>query len=297
MLIMIIGLAILGFASTGHFLGKPLNTDGIKSWNVWGRVLFFVGLIPSVIIVGLAFLDNLQPYQQYIISFWDLLTKFVSLPLVQFVVGGGGLLIFGVKYWRVAQAEKGYKIKADKVLDQPFISRNKTHYRSAGILVENVGNGDVTCVAKLVRFEKYVSEKKMEIVDIKELNPNGYYLQWDDGRAFASVGKYRPRKIELADNYEERDFFRHGRLLFDNSYIRHLDVGKYFVEIDILRLSGGRGQIKMYTIEGILGIEIYYDKSPSPISGDGVFVLWIEKERGKSEKSKTTKGRKKGSPH
>jgi len=89
MLIMVIGLAMLGFASTGHFLGKPLNTNGIRLWNTWGRLLFFIGLIPTIIIVGIVFLDNLQPYQQYTLPVSDSLIKFFSNPLVLLLLGLG----------------------------------------------------------------------------------------------------------------------------------------------------------------------------------------------------------------
>jgi hypothetical protein len=164
-----------------------------------------------------------------------------------------------------------YEVKTTEILDSPFLAR-ETLYKKAGILVENVGDGDVRCVAKLTKIEKIkVQHKNIVTVPVKvsEVNPRGYYLRWDDGKNGCVVTKFRPRTIEIADAYDDRAFYRHGHLLFEQAYKTPLEDGHYyFVSIDIFRVSDNN-HVRIKTFEMVLGM-LYSEK--------GTHVKWLHKD-------------------
>jgi hypothetical protein len=295
MVTLIIGASVWSFGSTGIFVGGGKIDENLrKILRTVGAILFWFGFATTVVTVSSLFIEFMKPYKLYVLNALGILSTLFSSPLLWIILVITGLFFVSFSYLQKRQIEKGFNAKTEKVLDYPFDCRGEKLYKTAGILVKNTGIGDMNCVAKLVKVEKIIKEKKVKSIPIaiKELNPNGYDLQWDNGNSNCVITKQKPRKIDLANAYDDyENYFRKGRLCFENGYTSPLETGAYFIEVDIFRISGNK-QIKINTVEGILGVSLYFNHFPSPVSGDGVHIVWLEDKEEKRSISKKT-GKKK----
>lgn len=268
----LLGLGMVLIGSTGKFIKAEIDSNDrpILKRTGWGIFwLFLIAALFEVVLPG-----KLKDFISFLLS-----------PLTLWLMVGLSICILfvylGVVYVKKARVEKGYRVETDKILDEPFDCRGETLYKTAGILVENSGIAEIRCVAKLSKIMKFTKEEnKIDTIPIKikKLNPNGLNLRWDDSLGACTIKKQRPRRIDLVNSYDDyENYFRKGRLCFENGYTSPLETGAYLIEIDIFRISGNN-QVKINTVQGVLGISIYYKSLPSPVSGDGVSVIWHEED-------------------
>jgi hypothetical protein len=268
----LLGLGMVLIGSTGKFIKAEIDSKDrpILKKTGWGIFwLFLIAALFEVVLPG---------------KLKDFISFLLSPSTLWRMVGLGICILFvylGVVYIKKVRVEKGYRVETDKILDEPFDCGGETLYKTAGILVENSGIAEIRCVAKLSKVMKFTKEEnKIDTIPIKikKLNPNGLNLRWDDGLGACTIKKQRPRRIDLVNSYEDyKNYFRKGRLCFENGYTSPLETGAYLIEIDIFRISGNN-QIKINTVQGVLGISIYYKSLPSPVSGDGISVIWHEED-------------------
>lgn len=115
----------------------------------------------------------------------------------------------------------------------------------ASIRVENIGNSEIHCFAKLTKLAmidrktiwKPYTGDKIEVFPIDTINPRGSYLQWDDGKESIVLKNGFPHTIRLVDNKASLLFFE-----APSYYIFRRDIldGIFRIEIEILEFQNNK---------------------------------------------------------
>ena len=136
-------------------------------------------------------------------------------------------------------AELSYSLRATFVITGDY----------ASVRVENIGDGEIRCCAKLTGLTR-IKNGKRELVNLDDINPRGSFLIWDKGEESVYI-KETPRTIILVGErlpllfygWTEKRFLLHG-----------FDYPKDFeFEITLFRKSDSK-LVEMETVKRVLNI-------------------------------------------
>ena len=138
-------------------------------------------------------------------------------------------------------SQSSNKLRIKSVIEGKDNSNIKEY---ASIRVENVGNDEIRCFAKLTKFSMIYRQAvydprtaKIENFHIDAINPKGSYLQWDDGNESADLKNGFPHMIRLVDKKAFLLFFG-----APNHYVfpRHTLDGWFRIEIELLKYQNNK---------------------------------------------------------
>jgi len=183
-------------------------------WRIWGTsfIIWIILLIRDKYATDILFWLGNQyggKMEQIIKTVISLVPKDVSgWALLLLAVTVCGVLVYNA--WDVSRNKKtldsqtSYKLRTKSVIDGKEYSNAKDY---AGIRIENIGNDEIHCFARLIKFtitkRRFVFKKYTggpEIIPIDIINPRGSYLQWDDDKESAVLKNGFPRTIRLIDD-------------------------------------------------------------------------------------------------
>jgi hypothetical protein len=242
----ILGLGMVAIGSIGKVGHGQLDNRTKLNFIRVGWFIFWLFLVLAVLEIG---------WSGSLANFFHVIGQIVSSPLFWLTVGAMGLMLIGANRIRIQKIEQGYKIQTSPVVDKD----NKEAY----IQVENIGNGEFRCAARLTHVAKRDSLKsrKKELVDINEINPSGLFLGWKKGMASQMLHESIPEIVYLVDGeFRYHDGYGYGHydhkvtFMFSNfEKSKEIDLGYYTLQVDFLRIKGKKF-IKLSTFEEIIKV-------------------------------------------
>lgn len=151
--------------------------------------------------------------------------------------------------------DKIYKLQSAFVIEG---DKEPNPRQYASIRVENVGDDEFRCYAKLTKLTKVLkmpNGENRQVIDLDEVNPKGHFLKWDNQQESVVLQANSPKIVRLVD--------KKGTFLFskwESIYpFRGYDLPKFFeIEVELLRKSSNKF-VKIETVTGmILGEPIVY---------------------------------------
>lgn len=176
-------------------------------------------------------------------SVWNVVLQYINSLAFWLIVGLAGLSTISLRWVRTKQIEKGYKLQVIPV-DDP---ENK----EAHIQVENIGQGNFRCAARLVKITERRKQKggRGKNIEVVDLYPNSPYLGWANGYAYETLYMRSPTTIDLVTgsfhSVPSGMYGQNSRSVYTGSFIfsgygksKSLDNVRYTVCVKFLRWNG-----------------------------------------------------------
>jgi len=225
-------MIILALGGGGAKVSEPTR----KRLFLWGSIFLFIGFFLTILV---SIFQILSSYSFVVVVIWGLVLQvilYITSPTFILVFGLSGLSITGLRQLRIRQIEKGYKIQAIPVMDEREYNVGAPS-RYAYIQVENIGRGEVTCAARLVKLtRKPLWRGTRQEVKVSEINPHGHYLGWGQRRNGYEILRERiPTTVCLIiKHYRDK-----ARFIFAGSEVSQpIEPGHYTIRIELLRWKG-----------------------------------------------------------
>jgi len=289
----------------GGAFGTKYSEGTKHALRVIGFIFLIIGLSWTFLIAILQTLDSyslqMVIIQRYISRNISQITFVISNFVFWITFGSIALFTIFVLTIRKLQIERGYKVQY-----QPLIGGDPGN-PIAIIQTTNIGHsGEFSCAARLVKIglqpERDFAAQIPAVLhltddpepldyiqfNIHEINPRGYYLRWDDGRASAVLQEDLPRIIGFA--YPTSRNQHTIKFVFSDDFFSNpMPLGVYDIVIELFRIKKSSKLEKMATLELTLHTRVHYGGNASPIYGDGIDFQWEEKPSMPQEKTKWQK--------
>jgi len=221
---------------SGGWLGIKFSEKTKTLLRVLGLTFFSLGLLWTFLIALLQTWDSypllMEAIQKNISENVSQTIFIISTPVFMLAFGVIGFLaIFttiSMKQLNIQKIEKGYKLQLDPVID----------LSDATVLVENIGTGEVTFSARLIKVlwrPIYKNKGKPKELDINKINPRGLFLGWGQAsRNFEKLQERTPTFVQLMTT-DRRDL---SFVFADHVLSKTLDSGYYTIQVEFRRWNG-----------------------------------------------------------
>lgn len=216
--IMITGLVTFFFAST------KLEGSNKNIFAIIGAILIVFGATITALISAF---QVQKSYPSELLFFWTFISPIFSINTIFILIGI--CVVFWFAIWLNKKIiEKSYKLELD------FVSDNETNYGS--ILVNNIGNETIYCVARLRNVE--INGKE---ININKFNPKGLFFDWEYDTK--DIPQENCAKLVVGVPQSLHVFYCFGSKLkfeLDYSQGKNIDHGICKVTVDFFRLKDGK---------------------------------------------------------